>query len=205
MSDLETTAAQPAEPLPPAADATEAALLIDGEDSGASPHEVEYSPETAQGEESLQLLKDCNFDAEIVLEAERWIQEGNSLPQSELDAIDAREKNSGLAELRGLWGDKFESNLKAVKAFVNERLSPGARHLIQHGRNRDGRAFGNDPAVFQSMLPVALRASQHPKGDTDSQIKEIESFMRSNRRAYDKDNAMQSRYRALLAKKHGFQ
>lgn len=164
----------------------------------------EYSPPPVEGTESLQLLTDCNFDVQLVQEAAQWIENGVSLPPAQLDEIDTREKASGLSELRGLWGDKFDSNLKAVKTFVNERLSPGARHLIQHGRRSDGRPFGSDPAVLQSILPVALRAGgQHHKGDVNTQIQEIETFMRSNRSAYNKDNAMQARYRELLSKKYG--
>jgi hypothetical protein len=37
----------------------------------------------------------------------------------------------------------------------------------------------------------------------DAEISKIESFMKSNRKAYDRDNATQARYRELLTQKHG--
>ena len=125
------------------------------------------------------------------------------MSQAELDTIDAADRAKAETELKALWGKgKYLSNIKAINKYVAETLKPGVADVIQSARHADGHAIGNDPAVLQRLLGPALKAQPAElNGDLDTQIETIESFMRTNRAAYNRDEPLQSRYRQLLGER----
>lgn len=112
--------------------------------------------------------------------------------------------------LRDEWGaGDFKRNVNGARALfkdVPEEVYKG----LMHARTPDGRLVGDHPVYIKlwsslvSRIPelqaaTIVSSSGGDAGKTiDTEIKDIEKTMRTDRRAYDKDNAMQARYRELL-------
>ena len=128
-----------------------------------------------------------------------WLKNGPSQSEAELKVLDEQHQASTEVDLMALWGDSYDSNIAAIKAWVS-RQKPEIASVILNGRLADGRAIANSPDMLVRMLSQA-RGPQPASGSKDvaSQIREIEKFMRENRRAYNRDEPLQARYRELLS------
>lgn len=179
----------------PASDGTQA-------NPGTDPPELEpLSPTVISAAE--EAFTAIGLPSDIVESARAWMDKGLVMSQAELDTIDAADRAKAETELKALWGKgKYLSNIKAINKYVAETLKPGVADVIQSARHADGHAIGNDPAVLQRLLGPALKAQPAElNGDLDTQIETIESFMRTNRAAYNRDEPLQSRYRQLLGER----
>lgn len=110
--------------------------------------------------------------------------------------------------LRDEWGPAdFKRNVNAAQTLFKD-VPEEIRLGILHARMPDGRLVGDHPAVIKLFADIAVRANPaativtpagtDPGKTIDEEIKGIEKTMRTDRRAYDKDNNMQARYRELL-------
>ena len=99
----------------------------------------------------------------------------------------------------------FRSNL------INSMLDGAGQDVkasLFKGRLQDGTPIGSSPAILRWLLGLELQRnparvitpnSGERMGETVSdEIAKIEKAMRDNRKAYDKDEKMQARYRELL-------
>ena len=159
-----------------------------------------YQPPSVAGTETLETLKASGISSQVVREALDYVQNGSAHSAQDLEAIDAADRGASVAELDALWGKDRQSNVAALNSFLNDLPSGDA---IRNSRTADGRAVLNDPANVQRLLGLARQPRPSAKGDVGEQIAAIEGFMRSNRGAYNKDEALQARYRELLSRREG--
>ena len=109
--------------------------------------------------------------------------------------------------LRGEWGQEFRRNVNLVNSFLDNAPN-GLKDKILTGRLSDGTPIGSDPDTLRWLLQLELE--RNPTGvvvpnsgagikqGVDDEIKQIEESMRKDRKAYDRDEKTQKRYRDLL-------
>lgn len=160
----------------------------------------EYSPPPT-GNSTLEAFKAVDMPREVIQGAMTWIERGPAQSQAELDVIDTADHTAGASELRNLWQGKYAANLKAIDKYLDQ-LPQGVGDVIRNARGPDGHAYANDPAILARLASPALKPRPElGSGSVDAQIKEIESFMKTNRTAYTRDEPLQARYRELLTLK----
>ena len=109
-------------------------------------------------------------------------------------------------KLRSDWGNEYRTNINLITNLLDGAPS-GFRDKFLHGRLSDGTPIGSDPDALQFL--VNLARERNPAGvvvpsgvATESavmdELSKIEKVMRTDRAAYNKDEAMQARYRELL-------
>lgn len=160
----------------------------------------------------LEKVHAKNASPEFVSEAIDWYyqtQEESIAAQAEADKQRRQEAEE---ELRAEWGAEYRSNINSIKAFLE--TAPASEdgtalsELLLGARLADGTPLGDHPSALRWLAKLADEAN--PAGfvapgvagnqaDTiESEITEIEKTMRTNRKAYDKDQKMQERYLQLL-------
>jgi len=117
---------------------------------------------------------------------------------------DAQLKVTTEDALRAEWGDEYRRNINLLKNHIPE----GIADRLLSGRLADGNPIGSDPEVLKWLVAEAL--AKNPSGvivpqggsgavaDVETRIKQIETMMRDNRKAYDKDEKVQEEYRRLI-------
>ena len=109
-------------------------------------------------------------------------------------------------KLRSEWGNEYRTNINLITNLL-DGAPAGFRDKFLHGRLSDGTPIGSDPDALQFL--VNLARERNPAGvvvpsgvATESavmdELSKIEKLMRTDRAAYNKDEAMQARYRELL-------
>lgn len=111
-------------------------------------------------------------------------------------AATADDKASAAASeqaLRRIWGNDFDRNTKALRAYV-DRLPEDERKLLTTARDpSNGELVGNDPAVAVAIAGVARRPQ--PQAMTRAGI---EQFMRTHPGEYRNREDLGARYREIL-------
>jgi hypothetical protein len=135
---------------------------------------------------------------DTVAGARAWMSGELQFSDEQLAQFDRDHEAAAITELRALWGDKFLSNFKAIEAYL-DTLPDNAGVFFKHARDGSGKAIANDPATLQLLLGHAQgRQSVALSGSVGQQIAAIESAMRTDRNAYNRDETLQARYRELL-------
>lgn len=110
--------------------------------------------------------------------------------------------------LRSEWGGEYKRNLNLVKGLLDGVGGAGLQDKFLHGRLADGTPIGASPEAMRMLVSLAL--INNPAGTVvnneggnveqavSDEIGKIEKFMRENRKAYDKDEKVQARYRELI-------
>lgn len=130
--------------------------------------------------------------------------------QRQTDAVrdaDNEFKLNSEDELRAEWGQGYRENLNRLMGFL-DTAPKGLKEIVMGARGPDGKPLGSHPAVLRWLVDLARQ--QNPSGvllpgaggnmakSIGDEIATIEKTMRENRKAYNKDEAMQKRYRDLL-------
>lgn len=199
---------KPWQPLQPKVDTgghmalgTESAIAQHGDRGIASvpdPVPVQEFSAPAASNGVVGVLKAAEIPREVVAGTMHWLEHGTDKSENELATIDAADLAQTRTELEHLWGgpDKVERHVDTLGRYIGSLPSQEAE-VIQNARDpASGRAYLNDPANVVRLAGLA-RAPQ-PAGDGPMTIARIEAFMRTNRTAYQKDEALQARYRQLL-------
>ena len=108
--------------------------------------------------------------------------------------------------LRAEWGAEYRGNVNSINAFLD--MAPaGIKEKLLSARMPDGRAVANDPDMMRTLIawarevnPVGtvVPAGGDQMGAIDTEIDKIRKVMREDRKAYDRDEKMQERFRQLL-------
>jgi hypothetical protein len=108
--------------------------------------------------------------------------------------------------LRAEWGAEYRGNVNSINAFLD--MAPaGVKEKLLSARMPDGRAVANDPDMMRTLIawarevnPVGtvVPAGGDQMGAIDTEIDKIRKVMREDRKAYDRDEKMQERFRQLL-------
>lgn len=171
--------------------------------TGSDMPREEYQPPSVAGSESNLLMTEFGIGEDFVNAAQEWAPEIGGRSAADLAEIDGRDKVIATDELQHLWGTEYAANFKRINSFLEQRLTPSDRELLEVARDRDGTAILNKSGTLQKLLIAANRVeSVGLRGSADQQINQIERLMREDRRAYDQDEALQARYRELLTKRH---
>ena len=139
------------------------------------------------------------------LKAWSEIQTNVAEQRAEAD-LDAQTKGEDM--LRQEWGPEFRRNINLIHGLLDGAATPGLKGQLLGGRLADGTPIGSSPAALKMLASLALiqnpagvvvpGAEANPLKGVDDEITKIEKTMRENRTAYNKDEAMQARYRELL-------
>lgn len=120
---------------------------------------------------------------------------------------DAEAREEGVTILKEEWGQEYKPNLNAVRGWMDS-VDPEAFDTLFSARDSQGRLIGNNPVIVRMMVEAARSinpaATVIPGSTTTSgkgvedEIAAIENDMRTNEKAYFKNEAKQARYRQLL-------
>ncbi len=115
-------------------------------------------------------------------------------------------------ELRAEWGNEYRGNVNSIKAFLGTApATPDGtplKDLMLGARLSDGSLMGDNPTALKWLASLASEANPAgfiQPGDGASQIEgveteisKIETMMRTDRPAYNRNEKIQERYRQLL-------
>lgn len=121
---------------------------------------------------------------------------------------DRRIQEESTETLRGDWGPEFKRNINLVHGLLDKTCSPEVKDKFLGGRLADGTPIGSSPDALKMLLGLALvdnpagtvvpSSGGNMAGAIDDEITKIETTMKTNRTAYNKDEKIQARYRELL-------
>ena len=114
--------------------------------------------------------------------------------------------------LREEWGPEYRTNLNVVENLL-ATMPKDVADDFKFGRLANGTPIMASPAAIKWLLNMNLQLNPHSKvvGNTagnpasaiDDEIAKIEKTMRTDRKAYDKDEKMQARLRDLYTAREG--
>ena len=109
--------------------------------------------------------------------------------------------------LRKEWGEEFRSNISRVNTLLSTAPEGFAEKFLK-GRLADGTPIGSDPTTLRFLLGLELErnpgstvvpgAGGGMAQSIEDELKKIADFRSKDRKAYNKDEAMQSRERELI-------
>lgn len=160
----------------------------------------------------LKTMHEKNTPPELASAAVDWYY-GEIERQTEARAVKDKELASAAHEaLREEWGPEFRTNLNVVENLLATMPKEVAEDF-KFGRLADGTPIMASPAAIKWMLNMNLQINPHSKvvpngGENaasaiDDEIAKIEKTMRTDRKAYDKDEKMQARLRDLYGAREG--
>lgn len=134
----------------------------------------------------------------------------------QLDAMDTRDRNAARVAMQSEWGPQYRENIGLLNRWLDS-LPDETRENIEREADENGRLALNNPQRLREFLHLAREkmGAQHSaqkaaqssertaakpgdKAAIDAEIASIENLMRTNRRAYNRDERTQARYRELL-------
>ncbi|MBU3055849.1 hypothetical protein [Pseudomonas indica] len=156
---------------------------------------------------------------EFVTSALWWLDEfakrmQSQTPQTHAQAEDARWKRIEQAavvdrakaeqELRQRWAWEYEQRMAVLQRYF-DNLPERERFALEEGFTTDGTALLNSPDYLERLYRKALNidATKLGGGNLQAEISAIETVMRVDRGRYNRDEALQQRYRELLTLRDG--
>jgi hypothetical protein len=152
---------------------------------------------------------------EVMSAALNWYFRNEEAQAATLDEADEAFRIESERILKQELGPGFARQTNAVAALFAD--APGGADLedpgslfarLMGGRLADGRIVGNDPDMVRFLVGLArdlhpmatVTEAGNPSGQSiDAEIAEIREKMRSDRRGYFSNDALQARYRELIA------
>ena len=123
-------------------------------------------------------------------------------------AKDVEEQAAALDTLNQEWGGNFRRNMNVLTGTVLSKFPESVRSLVQEARLPDGTFLLNHVDAVRGLVALGLElnplAIVAPAGNADlgksaiDEYKDIQKQMRTNRNAYNKDQAMQVRFQELI-------
>ena len=156
-------------------------------------------------------LHGANLPPETASVAAAWYYRVEEEKIAAADAADLAEATTVDDELRAEWGGEHRGNINSIKNFL-ATAPDGIGEQLMGGRLADGRRLFNDPGALRWMLGVADELN--PQGrvlpnsggnaaaSIDDRIAEIDTMMREDRAAYNKNEGVQKEYRDLIDAKN---
>lgn len=159
-------------------------------------------------EKYLPIAHAANMTPEQVKANLSFIAQVNK-DESDARALNDRQvQDDGEELLRAEWGGEFKRNINFIHNLLDGAATPEFKDKFLGGRLADGTPIGSDPESLRFLMQLAL--VQNPTGTlvpgynanpaqgVDEEIAKIDKMMRTDRKAYDKDEKVQARYRELL-------
>lgn len=122
---------------------------------------------------------------------------------------DRQQTLAGEEALRSEWGPEFRRNINLAHGLLDGAAGQTFKANFLDGRLADGTRIGSSPEALRMLVDLALirnptgvvvpGSDANPMQGVEDEITKIETTMRSDRAAYNKDEKMQSRLRELYA------
>lgn len=153
----------------------------------------------------------ANASPEVVAKTLDWYYRQQDVAAAAQADADKAFKQSAEDALRAEWGAEYRGNVNSIMSFLDaapptDDGSP-LKGLLMGARLSDGTLLGNNPTALKWLASLAQEANPAgfvaPSAGTSqadsvaAEIAKIEGIMRTDRRAYDKDEKMQARLRDL--------
>ena len=155
----------------------------------------------------LKAAHESNMRNEDVKTALGWYYREVERQTEERAKLDEDIKTKTEDALRADWGQDYRTNMNRVNSLM-ATMPADVRDLFMHGRLSDGTPVGASPGVLKSLAlwhrqinpthTIVPGDGANIGSAIDDEIKTIEKAMRADRKAYNKDEKMQARYRELL-------
>ena len=153
-------------------------------------------------------MHDMNVEPAVMHKAIDWYNGFAEQQQDQMAELDNGHHQETEDTLRQEWGSDYRANINLVGSLIESTFGEENASAILNARDGEGRALMNIPGVLQGLSeisrklnPVAQLAPK-PGGSAqetlDDEIAGIEKLMRTDRKAYNKDEKTQARYRELL-------
>lgn len=197
-TDEEKAAARKEAGIPDAADGYYATLpegLVVGDDD--KPYVGKFL-ESMHSADAPPAMVNKAIESYYAIVQEQAEQEADTARQAQADGVEA---------LREEWGADYKRNLNAMHAHL-DTLPKAVGEAFRFGKGADGVPLGFNPEVLKWLTGLALEANPlatvvpgagaNQASAVADEMKTIETFMRTNRSAYNKDEKMQERYRELI-------
>ncbi len=160
----------------------------------------------------LKAMHEKNTPPDVASTAVDWYYSEIERQTEERAVKDKALASAAHEALREEWGPEFRTNLNVVENLLSTMPKEVADDF-KFGRLANGTPIMADPNTIKWLLNMNLQLNPHSKvvGNTagnpasaiDDQIAEIEKTMKTNRKAYDKDEKMQARLRDLYTAREG--
>jgi len=149
-----------------------------------------------------------NAPAELFKSVVDWTVEMEGQIKAQQEQDDAIRSEQLVTELREEWGSDYSANLNVIQALLNSNFDQKTSELLLSARTGDGSALFNNRDFMQSMMKMGREqnpigtvldaANTSPLETVEQELEGIRQMMRTDRKAYDGDAKIQSRYRDLL-------
>lgn len=152
-------------------------------------------------------LHEVNAPPEVAHQAIKWYNEFTEKADAMRQEADEQLADETEEMFREEWGKEYRKNVNLVNAFVDSTFGE-AGEAFKNSRTGEGIPMLSDPAILRGLAQMARELNPaaalvlgdvDPNKGLDDAIGEIENVMKNERSRYNKDEAMQARYRTLLA------
>lgn len=167
-----------------------------------------------QVDEFLALAHKHNRSPEEVKEYVGWYYANQEAQLEQRLAQDKTDLATIEDELRPEWGDHYRGNVNQVAGLL-DMFGEEDRAALAGARAPDGTALLNRPGVMRGLFtlaqeinpagPIDRSSGMNQMSTVSDEISKIEAFMKSDRKAYNRDEKMQSRLRDLYAAREKLQ
>lgn len=145
-----------------------------------------------------------NLPAGAVNEVVGWYLQDRAAREEAAKTQFDETKRAVAAELGGEWGQEYKPNLNRIQGMLDATIpadQKGLKDLINNALATNAH-FARHYAALALQINPASTLVPGDRGANEAsitdEIKKIETGMRANRTAYNKDEATQKRYRELL-------
>jgi len=148
-----------------------------------------------------------NYTPEQVKENLEWYYDNLSKQKEAREELDQNVAQEAQDKLRGDWGEDFRRNMNMIHGWLGTGAE-SVKDKILGGRGPDGTPMGSDPEILEFFANTARQinpvttivpaGTENIASAVEDEISKIERTMREDRKAYNKDDKMQARYRELL-------
>jgi hypothetical protein len=149
-----------------------------------------------------------NYDSKVVNDMLNYFMEEGTRADESAAAADAEMASITDDALRSEWGGDYRGHLNRIDALI-DTFPEGAGETLMNARLADGSLLRNNKNAMNFLLDAALAINPATtitgdgKGGTidsvQDELAQIRDVMKTNRAKYNGDQAMQERYRTLLA------
>ena len=157
----------------------------------------------------LKAAHQANMPADVAKATVGWYYAEVERQTEQRAEMDKQAAKAAEDQLREAWGPaEYRANLNSVKGLL-ATAPESVRDRLMHGRLADGTPILGDADTIRFLLGIALEINPAtsldlPSGSNtasaiDDEIRSIETKMRKDRAAYNRDEKMQARYRDLVA------
>lgn len=153
-------------------------------------------------------MHDMNVEPAVMHKVIEWYNNFAEGQQDQMAELDNGHHQETEDSLRTEWGTDYRANINLVGAHIEATFSEEDAEALLNARDADGRAIMNRPGILagfasssRQLNPInqlAPKTGVTASETLNDEIAGIEKVMREDRKAYNSDEKMQSRYRELL-------